>query len=229
MRRAARYFYLVAFKIVISGRRDCVCRHGKGNFCLGLVVYSYAFQRPARKSLARFGCGCRYRNAVAVVRGRLVRRAAIDGYGVVDILELRGYGNVFGRHFKCGGCARFAVKHDVCAVARPLDKPFARRHFCNNVDIIAVFCRYALGRLAIRICRAAVDFYGIVDILVIRRSRDSVCRHCKGKFSLREIQSCGVDARYLPTTKLSARYFVCRYRNPVAVVRGRLVRRAARD
>ena len=76
LRPATRYFYFVAFKIVISGRRDFVCRHCKGDFCLGLVVHGYAFNRPARKPLARFGCVCCDCYAVAVVCGRLVCRAA---------------------------------------------------------------------------------------------------------------------------------------------------------
>ena len=78
LRRAVRYGYSIVDILIICGRRDCVCRHRKGDFGFGLVIDGYAFNRPARKLLARFGCGCRYRNAVAVVCGRLVRRTARD-------------------------------------------------------------------------------------------------------------------------------------------------------
>ena len=140
VRRAVCYRYSVID--IVKFRRDgnVVCRHFEGNFGFGLVAHRYALNRPACKLLARIGCVCRYRNAVAVVCGRLVRRTAIDGYGVVDILVIGGRGDCVCRHFK----GEFGFREiQACGVQsrdRPLVKLLAR---CGRV------CgdRYAFARL----------------------------------------------------------------------------------
>ena len=184
LRPTARYFYCVVFNNVISGRSDCVCRHGKGNFCLGIVVYSYAFQRPARKSLARFGGGCRYRNAVAVVcfdRGRCdtavhLRRAARYGYGIVDIFQNSGYIDVVSRHGdrkrRFGEIQSRKIVHSLDV---PTIKPLAYDLICRKSDLFAELCR-------LFVCRAVFESKQVCLVAVIGGRRNCVCRHCKCDF-----------------------------------------------
>ena len=120
------------------------------------------------------------------MRGRLVCRAVRYGYRIVDVLEYSGYDNIFCRHFKRGKVACFAVEHNA-VLTRPADKTLARRHFCDNVDTIAVFCRYALGRVAVRICRASLNGCRIVDILISRFCGNIGCAYRESQLCLRKV------------------------------------------
>ena len=79
--RAVFQSELVQNVAVIRGRRNCVCRHCKGDFCLGLVVDAHAVYCPARKLLARFGRVCRDCDGCALGIFAATR-AVCNGYGI---------------------------------------------------------------------------------------------------------------------------------------------------
>ena len=152
IRCAAHDCYGIVNKVVICSRRDCVCRHGKGDFCLCLVVDAHAVYCPARKLLARFGRVCRDCDGVTVMRGRLIRCAAHDCYGIVNKVVIGGRGDCVCRH--CKGDFGFGLVVHGYAFNRPTRELLARCGcVCRDCD------GFALGIFAA--ARAAVDGYGI--------------------------------------------------------------------
>ena len=154
------------------------------------------------------------------MRGRLVRRAVRDGYRIVDILEYRGDCYGICRHCERGFFACQIVKGN-SAFARPTGKPFACGRIRRNGDGVAVF-----GFCFVR--RAAYDGHGILHFTVSCFYGDVVCRHGKGKFFLREIQTCGVESRNRPLDKCRAAKRICGNRDRSADIVFSAAR-AARD
>ena len=79
--RAARYGYSIVDKVIICRCRNFGCRHRKGDFGFGLVVHGYAFNRPARELLARFGRVC-FNFDGCTLGIFAAARAVCNGYGI---------------------------------------------------------------------------------------------------------------------------------------------------